>query len=75
MEHISATPKLRPLVTLNLRLSESTDTKRMLHRNFEILWGTQKYETLVRVKDLNDTAAVLNCHVCSPEEYFDKDKH
>lgn len=75
MEHILATSKLRPLVTLNFRLPESTDTKRMLHRNFKIPWGTQKYETLVKVKDLNDTAAVFNFHVCNPKEYFDKHKH
>ena len=75
MEHILATPKLRAIVTLNLRLSESTDTKRMLYRNSQIPWGTQKYETLVKVKDLNDTATVFNCHVCNPKEYFDKHKH
>lgn len=37
--------------------------------------GDTKYETLVKVKDLNDTATVFNCHVCNPKEYFDKHKH
>lgn len=75
MEHILATPKLRSIVTLNLGLSESTDTKWMLHRNFKIPRGTQKYQTLVKVKDLNDIAAVFNWRVCNPKEYFDKHKH